>query len=815
MQVAKLPAPATPAVDAGKPPLPPAAAPHVGAGDRDAVSEGGAHEPLAPADHSASPPQTGSTAGTGSGRAGDLPLSSVSTATTCVTSDSSWAVGLPAPGAPPPVRPSDAARVAALHSLGLDLEAPPDPKYEAVTNLVKAMYDVPVSSVSLVGESTVHFYAHAGEFASCAGRAGSFCEWGIATDLPTLFVIEDATRDRRFGRHPYVVEPPHIRFYAGAPLVSEATGQVYGLLCIIDYRVRAFSPEQYAMLPHFATMVTRELDAAAAARRRAQELALGTRNAARVARLLDLSRHGVMLVNAAQGAWPLHFANEAAAALVGARSPDELPGRPRRPVLEDEPRVAILPLPADARDSDGSDATTASTTTSSLGEQPLRVDEGEESALPWFQSSFFGDADSVVGKGRASVDGTASGANKPASAAGKRNSDARSDSSLEAFERGAASALSPLVAPFVGSRDARLYFAVFPTRGAQGDGEVVLGPLLGAGARGKTHRGIWKGSRVAVKVIEWWLRGGDTSSDEAARRSTDSVSLLEQEDPLLEAALGRSLAHPHLVAVYIYGTVAGRPEVVATGEAADNPLSTISSTSGPSSPEPSTPASVTRQWRQTWIVQAFCNRGALRDAIERGALLGPDDAPDLGAVLTTATEIAGALSYLHANGVIHGKLTAANVLLTSSLQDRRRWVSKLSDFGLTRLGGGAESRAARQALVARAPRGTLSHWAPEILQGDEATPAADIYSLGVLLWEMCAGRQAWEALDAADIAHTVVEERRALPLGQLPEAIPTELKEIIGRCLFAEPAARPTAPAVLQSLMELCQRVQKSARNKA
>ena len=41
---------------------------------------------------------------------------------------------------------------------------------------------------------------------------------------------------------------------------------------------------------------------------------------------------------------------------------------------------------------------------------------------------------------------------------------------------------------------------------------------------------------------------------------------------------------------------------------------------------------------------------------------------------------------------------------------------------------------------------------------------------------MCAGRQAWEALDAADIAHTVAEERRAPPLGQLPEAIPTELK---------------------------------------
>lgn len=75
--------------------------------------------------------------------------------------------------------------------------------------------------------------------------------------------------------------------------------------------------------------------------------------------------------------------------------------------------------------------------------------------------------------------------------------------------------------------------------------------------------------------------------------------------------------------------------------------------------------------------QEYCAKGSLLEAIDRGALLAPGGGPNLAAVLMAAREIAGAMVYLHSQGVIHGDLTPSNILLQAGSRDARRWVCKV------------------------------------------------------------------------------------------------------------------------------------------
>lgn len=74
-----------------------------------------------------------------------------------------------------------------------------------------------------------------------------------------MLVVEDALQDERFAENRYVKGAPHIRFYAGCPLVG-SMGHRYGTLCILDFVPRHFTAEQYLTLCHFAELATRELE---------------------------------------------------------------------------------------------------------------------------------------------------------------------------------------------------------------------------------------------------------------------------------------------------------------------------------------------------------------------------------------------------------------------------------------------------------------------------------------------------------------------------------------------------------------------------
>ncbi|MET0532103.1 MAG: GAF domain-containing protein, partial [Microvirga sp.] len=147
-----------------------------------------------------------------------------------------------------PVHPNEVRRLEALR--GLDVfGSPAEPQFDALCQTAQALFGVPIALVSLVGESEQRFKGRCGFDVPGTPRGVSLCSYTILSD--TVMVVEDATRDERFAANPLVTGEPHIRFYAGAPLVL-APGIHLGSLCVIDRIPRTFSAEQQDQLRSLA-----------------------------------------------------------------------------------------------------------------------------------------------------------------------------------------------------------------------------------------------------------------------------------------------------------------------------------------------------------------------------------------------------------------------------------------------------------------------------------------------------------------------------------------------------------------------------------
>lgn len=129
-----------------------------------------------------------------------------------------------------PATPADEPyRLAALHALSL-LDTPREPDFNGIVELGQALFDVQTCLVTLVDSDRQWFKASVGLEAAETPRAVSFC--GHAILQPDVFVVLDATRDERFHDNPLVTGPPHIRFYAGAP-IRLPSGYTIGTVCIL------------------------------------------------------------------------------------------------------------------------------------------------------------------------------------------------------------------------------------------------------------------------------------------------------------------------------------------------------------------------------------------------------------------------------------------------------------------------------------------------------------------------------------------------------------------------------------------------------
>ncbi|URI08194.1 PAS domain-containing protein [Aquincola tertiaricarbonis] len=152
---------------------------------------------------------------------------------------------------------SEATRLQELDALGV-LDTDEEVAYDELTRLAATFFDAPVALISLVDRDRQWFKSRVGLQIRETPREDAFCTHAIQQPQQVM-VVNDAHADPRFQSNRLVTGEPHIRFYAGAPLVTP-TGNAIGTLCVIDYQPREVDARQMEMLQYLAAKVMQRLE---------------------------------------------------------------------------------------------------------------------------------------------------------------------------------------------------------------------------------------------------------------------------------------------------------------------------------------------------------------------------------------------------------------------------------------------------------------------------------------------------------------------------------------------------------------------------
>jgi Tol biopolymer transport system component len=163
-------------------------------------------------------------------------------------------------------------------------------------------------------------------------------------------------------------------------------------------------------------------------------------------------------------------------------------------------------------------------------------------------------------------------------------------------------------------------------------------------------------------------------------------------------------------------------------------------------------------------------------------------------VLQYAIQITDALDTAHKHAVVHRDLKPGNIMLTKT-------GAKLMDFGLAKSAAVTTDASSNLTVTLSTPKGshpltaqgtvmgTFQYMAPEQVEGKEADPRSDIFSLGAVLYEMATAKRAFEGKTAAS-AMAAVLERQPVPVSSLQSTAPATLDHVVQECLAKEPEAR-------------------------
>ncbi|PPD84267.1 hypothetical protein GOBAR_DD18777 [Gossypium barbadense] len=184
------------------------------------------------------------------------------------------------------------------------------------------------------------------------------------------------------------------------------------------------------------------------------------------------------------------------------------------------------------------------------------------------------------------------------------------------------------------------------------------------------------------------------------------------------------------------------------------------------------------------IVTEFLHRGSLYRLIHR-----PNNQLDERRRLRMALDTARGMNYLHncTPMIVHRDLKSPNLLVD------RNWVVKVCDFGLSRMKHSTY-------LSSMSTAGTAEWMAPEVLRNEPSDEKCDVYSFGVILWELSTLQQPWKGMNPMQVVGAVGFQHRRL---DIPDDIDPAIAEIIRKCWHTDPKLRPTFAEIMAALKPL------------